>query len=123
MQPGLRDRDSLLLVGEPYWIDEPPEPAYAAIVDGDRELFTTLAGTLDRFEATGLELVELVAADHHGWDRYTARQWLTVSYWLRANPEAPDAAEIRQLHERYRREYLTYTRRYFGWGVFVLRQA
>lgn len=122
MRPGLRDRDSLLLVGEPYWIDEPPEPAYAAIVDGDRELFTTLAGTLDRFEAAGLELVELVAADHHGWDRYTARQWLTVSNWLRANPEAPEAAEIRQLHERYRREYLTYTRRYFGWGVFVLRQ-
>ena len=73
MRPGLRDRDSLLLVGEPYWIDEPLEQAYAAIVDGDRALFTSLAGTLERIEAAGLELVELVAADHHGWDRYAAR--------------------------------------------------
>jgi hypothetical protein len=41
----------LLLVGEPYWIDEPPGEAYAAITDGDRELFTTLAGTLDRIDS------------------------------------------------------------------------
>ena len=121
MRPGLRDRDSLLLVGEPYWIDEPPDQAYTAIVDGDRELFTTLAGTLDRIEAAGLELVEMIAADHHGWDRYAARQWMAVSDWLRTNTESPEATEIRQLHERSRREYLTYTRRYFGWGVFVLR--
>ncbi len=45
MRPGLRDRDSLLLVGEPYWIDAPPDEAYAAIADGDRDMFTTLAGT------------------------------------------------------------------------------
>ena len=122
MQPGLRDRDSLLLVGEPFWMDEPPEAAYASIVDGDRDVFTTLAGTLDRIESVGLELVEMVLADHHGWDRYEAMQWMAVSDWLRTNPEAPDSHEIRQLHERHRRQYLTYGRRYLGWGVFVLRQ-
>jgi SAM-dependent methyltransferase len=121
MQPGLRDGASLLLVGEPYWIDQPPDAAYAAITDGDRELFTTLAGTLDRIDSVSLELVEMVAADHHGWDRYSARQWMTVSDWLRANADSPEATEIRQLHERSRREYLAYTRRYLGWGVFVLR--
>jgi SAM-dependent methyltransferase len=121
MRPGLRDRDSLLLVGEPYWIDEPPDQAYAAAANGDRDLFTTLAGTLDRIEAAGLELVEMVAADQHGWDRYVARQWMAVSDWLRANADAPEAAEIRRLHERSRREYLAYTRRHLGWGVFVLR--
>jgi SAM-dependent methyltransferase len=122
MRPGLRDRDSLLLVGEPYWIDAPTDEAYAAIVDGDRDLFTTLAGTHERIEAAGLELVEMVLADHHGWDRYVAAQWMTVSNWLRTQADSPDVAEIRQLHERYRREYLSYTRRFLGWGVFVLRQ-
>jgi SAM-dependent methyltransferase len=122
MRPGLRDRDSLLLVGEPYWNDPPPDAAYAAIVDGDRDVFASLAGTLERFEALGLELVEMVLADPHGWDRYAAAQWRTVSDWLRANPAAPDAAEIRAIHERSRREYVAYTRRYLGWGVFVLRE-
>ena len=122
MRPGLRDRDSLLLVGEPFWIDEPPDEAYAWIVDGDRAVYTTLTGTLDRIESVGLELVEMVLADQNGWDRYVAMQWIAVSDWLRTNPDAPDADEIQELHERYRRQYLTYGRRYLGWGVFVLRQ-
>ena len=117
MRPGLRDRDSLLLVGEPYWIDNPPDEAYAALADGDREMFTTLPGTLERIEAAGLELVEMVLADTHGWDRYVAKQWLTISDWLCANSESQDAAEIRRLHEKWRRTYLRYTRRFFGWGV------
>jgi len=121
MRGGLRDRDSLLLVGEPYWIDEPPDEAVAWIVGGDREAYTTLAGTLDRIESAGFELVEMVLADHHGWDRYVARQWLSVSDWLRAHPDDPEAEELRAWYEQGRREYLTYGRRYFGWGIFVLR--
>jgi SAM-dependent methyltransferase len=123
MRPALRDRNSLLLVGEPFWIDEPPDEAYALIVDGDREAYTTLAGTHERIESAGLELVEMVLADHRGWERYVAKQWLAVSDWLRANADAQEAAEIRRQLEHSRREYLAYGRRYFGWGVFVLRQA
>ena len=85
-------------------------------------MYTTIAGTLDRIESVGLELVEMVLADQNGWDRYVAMQWIAVSDWLRTNPDAPDADEIQELHERYRRQYLTYGRRYLGWGVFLLRQ-
>ena len=121
MRPGLRDRESLLLVGEPYWIDTPPDEAYAAMTNGDRDLFTTLAGTEERIAAAGFELVEMLLADHHGWDRYVAAQWMTVSDWLRAHPDNPETAEIRQMHAHFRQEYLAYTRRFLGWGVFVLR--
>ena len=31
MRPGLRDRDSVLLVGEPYWIEPPPEVSICTI--------------------------------------------------------------------------------------------
>jgi hypothetical protein len=120
---GLRDAQSLLLVGEPYWIDEPPAEAYQQISGGDRGLFSSLAGIEERIAAEGLELVEMVLADHDSWDRYVAAQWLTVSNWLRANAAHPDAVEIQRLHEQYRREYLMYTRRYLGWGVFVTRPA
>ena len=122
MCDGLRGRDSLLLVGEPYWIDEPPPEAIEWIVGGDQQAYTTLAGTLDRIESAGFELVEMVLADHHGWDRYEARKWMAVSDWLRAHPDDPDAEELRAWYENARREYLTYGRRYFGWGVFVVRQ-
>lgn len=123
MRPGLASPDSLLLVGEPYWVDDPPNEAYAAIAGGDRDLFTTLAGTLERFDQAGLELVEMVLADLGGWDRYVAPQWRATSDWLRKRADHPEADAIRRLHHQTRRDYLTYTRRYLGWGVFVLRAA
>lgn len=121
MKPALKDRDSLLLVGEPYWIDPPPAEAYTAITEGDRDLFLDLAGTLARFEVAGIELIEMVLSDHAGWDRYVAMQWKAVSDFLRTYPDDPEAAELRAWVEEARRSYMRYGRRYLGWGVFVLR--
>src|SRR5262249_12347504 len=77
--------DGLVLVGEPYW-RTPPEPAWEAAF-GDA--FTTLDGTLDRFEAAGAGLVEMVLADGDDWDRYVAAQWWTGDAWLREHPDDP----------------------------------
>jgi SAM-dependent methyltransferase len=122
IQQALRDKDSLLLIGEPFWIENPPDEAYQALTDGDRDMFVTLPKTLDRFEAAGFELIEMVLADHQGWDRYTAMEWNAVSDWLLAHPDDQDAPELRKWITDQQRTYLTYGRRYFGWGVFVLRQ-
>lgn len=121
MRPALKS-GGRLLVGEPYWIDSPPAEAYAAL--GVRpDDFATLASTLDRFEAAGLELVEMVLANPDSWDRYEASQWLTLDAWLRSHPDDPDAPALREWFHANRRAYLTYGRRYLGWGVFVLRPA
>jgi len=118
MRPG-----GLMLIGEPYWNEPAPMEAMEAIGVEPAE-FTSLAGTLDRFEAVGMELVEMVLADGDSWDRYAAGQWRTISDWLRtASKEHPDAADMRMLLEHNRRTYLTWTRRYMGWGIFVLRAA
>ncbi len=110
----------LMLVGEPFWREEPPESAYAAVgcAPGD---FTSLAGTQRRIESTGMSLVEMVLADEDSWDRYEAAQWWTLTAWLEANRESADAPEVRGILERSRRGYLEFGRRYLGWGVFVLR--
>jgi SAM-dependent methyltransferase len=119
MRPALRP-GGLLLVGEPYWHDEPPAEAVEALGLPDDD-FTTLVGTLDRFGAAGTELVEMVLADGDSWDRYAAAQWWNVREWLQANPDHRDAAEMRGYLERARRKHLTWQRRWLGWGVFVLR--
>ncbi|MBB5966885.1 SAM-dependent methyltransferase [Planomonospora venezuelensis] len=120
MLPALRE-DGVLLVGEPYWISEPPSGAYEAFGFAP-EAFTSLAGTFDRFEAAGTEVLEMVLADPGSWDRYVASQWWTLSDWLRANPGDPEAGEIRAFLERCRRSHVEYGRRHLGWGVFVLRR-
>ena len=110
----------LVLVGEPFWHEPPPEEAFAALECGPDD-FTSLSGTLDRFDAAGLELVEMILADGDSWDRYVAAQWWTIDQWVRANRDDPSADEMRGLLVARRRAHLKYGRRYLGWGVFVLR--
>ena len=110
----------LLLVGEPFWNEDPSEEVLAGGWEGVED-FTSLEGNLDRFEAAGVELVEMVLADGDSWDRYECGQWWAVSEWLRANPAHENAAEMREFLEEKRRAHLAYGRRYLGWGVFVLR--
>src|SRR5262245_40934287 len=119
MRPALRP-GGLMLIGEPYWSEPPPDEAHAALGLGPTEL-TSLAGALGRFEAAGMQLVEMVLADGDSWDRYAASQWWTVAQWLDANPDHPDAPEMRRFLDGTRRSHLEYGRRYLGWGVFVLR--
>jgi SAM-dependent methyltransferase len=120
MKRALKDENGLLLVGEPYWVDAPPHDAYAALGVAEAD-FASLDGTLDRFEQSGVELVEMVAADSDSWDRYVAAQWMTLSNWLRNNPDDPDASSLRKWYKDSQRSYLQFNRRYLGWAVFVLR--
>ena len=119
MKPMLKS-GGLLLVGEPYWTETPPDEAYTSSNIGKDE-FTTLIGTLDRFEAAGLKLVEMVLASHHTWDRYIAAQWWTVDEWLQAHPNDADAPALAEWIAASKRDYLQYSRHYLGWGVFVLK--
>ena len=126
MKRALNDKGGLLLVGEPYWIDPPPEEAleaFSELKEGfeTKDLFVSLEGTLDRFEQVGLDLLEMVLADLDSWDRYEASQWTSAGNWLRDHPDDPDAAALREWINENRRIYLRYGRRYLGWGVFVLR--
>ena len=119
LQPSLRP-GGLMLIGEPFWLAEPPTDAYAALHLTPDEC-TSLAGTADRLAAAGVEVVEMVLADQDSWDRYVAAQWWTLDAWLRANPNDPAVPEVRAFLEDGRRSHLAYQRQYLGWGVFVGR--
>ncbi|CAG6394567.1 class I SAM-dependent methyltransferase [Streptomyces cocklensis] len=122
LRPALRP-GGLMLIGEPYWTEPAPEAALEAI-GAEADDFTSLVGTLDRFEAAGMDLLEMVLADGDSWDRYAAEQWFAIADWLRDTPaDHPDAADMRDFLDHGRRTHLEWNRRYLGWGVFVLRAA
>jgi SAM-dependent methyltransferase len=116
---GAASADAWFLVGEVFWAEDPP-PAVRATQEAT-QTFADLAGTLDRIEVAGLELVEMVLASADDWDRYQASQWLAASDWLAAHPDDPEASDVRRMTDEWRRWYLADLRRCMGWGVFVLR--
>jgi Methyltransferase domain len=108
--------DGAVVVGEPYWRRWPlPEGV-------DAEGYVTLAETVGRFEAAGLAPAALIASSEDDWDRYESLHWSALEDWLAANPDDPDASRIRELHERYRDEYLSWGRELLGWAIFVGRK-
>lgn len=118
MRPALRP-GGLLVIGEVFWISEPPEEVCEA--NGmARTDYASLIGTNAVFESAGFELIEMVLSDADSFDRYVASQWRTMSDWLREHPTDPDATEFRDLLEVARRAHLL-SRNHLGWGVFVLR--
>ena len=119
MLPALKP-GGLLLIGEPFWNETPPDETYTSS-NISKDEFTTLVSTLDRIEAAGLKLVEMVLATPHTWDRYIAAQWWTVDEWLQSHPTDADAARLGEWIAASKRDYLEYSRRYLGWGVFVLK--
>lgn len=82
--------------------------------------FAELTSLLDHFADLDYELVEVVMADEHSWDRYAASRWLAIRRWLEANPDDELHGELRTELEASPRQHLLHQRSHLGWGVFVL---
>jgi len=110
----------LVLVGEPYWLKEPPDAATVAACHAkSRDEFSTLIGLIGRLADAGWDLVEMVLANPDGWDRYHGAQWLTIRRWLDANPDDELAAAFRDELSQAPLDNVV-CREYLGWGVFAL---
>ncbi|KAF0669310.1 hypothetical protein L244_16630, partial [Salmonella enterica subsp. enterica serovar Worthington str. BCH-3194] len=72
------------------------------------------------FDQLGYDVVEMVLADPQGWDRYEAAKWMTMRRWLEENPDDEFAQEVRTELTAAPKRHVTWTREYFGWGVFAL---
>lgn len=111
----------MLLIGEPYWRQVPATEEIAQACGASSLAdFLTLADLVSSYDALGYDLVEMVLADQEGWDRYEAAKWLTMRRWLEENPDDDFASEVRAELTMAPKRHATYTREYFGWGVFAL---
>jgi SAM-dependent methyltransferase len=119
MRQALNPAGGVLLVGEPFWMTPPPDEVLSAL-GMEADLFTSLGGTLKRFEDAGVELVDMILADQQDFDRYESRQWLNVHQFLTENESYKDADALKTWMNQRRFNYLNYQRDYLGWGVFVL---
>ncbi|MFD7875853.1 SAM-dependent methyltransferase [Streptomyces sp. NPDC059766] len=111
----------ILLIGEPYWRQDPPDQhTVEACHVSDKDDFRLLPELLEQFGELGYDVVEMMLADQDSWDRYRAAQWLNIRRWLDLNPDDELAAELRTELSEEPARYARYQREYLGWGVFAL---
>lgn len=110
----------LVIVGEPYWRQEPPED-YLRALGCKHEDFGSLYSNTEAGEDLGMELIHTVVSSKDDWDRYEGLQWFATSEYARTNPNDPDLTEIVERVKRSKETYLRWGRDALGWAIFVFR--
>ena len=85
-----------VVVGEPYWRRWPLPDDYEERADP----WTTPRRDGRDLRDLGVAVVSVIASSEDDWDRYETLHRQAVERWLAANPDDPDASEIRARHER-----------------------
>ena len=113
--------DSLILMGEVFWREEPSDEALTAIGVQRGEWAVGLEQILEIFEESETRLVEMIISTNTDWDRYESKHWWVFDRWIRENPDDPEYDQVVAFAKKTRLDYFRYIRPLCDWGVFVLR--
>jgi SAM-dependent methyltransferase len=113
---------ALIVTGEPYWIEEPPD-AYLEAAGFAPDEFPTLAGYHAFACSLGLELVWMAGATPAEWDHYEMQQTASLERFAREQPDHPDLAEMRARRHRDDAIYFAWGRRCCGFALWLFRKA
>ncbi len=109
-----------VIVGEPYWLQQ-PSAEYLAASGVGRSDFGTHWGNAEAGELRGLELVHTFVSSRDDWDKYEGLQWHATAEYARCNPEDPDLPELVERVAKGKTVYLRWGRDTVGWAIYVFR--
>lgn len=112
----------IMLVGEPFWTKIPTDEKALIACQAESESDWLLLGDLiESMQAMGCDVVEMMLADQHSWDRYVAAQWRNIRAFLDEYPDDELAPAFREELTQSPRDHVRYQREFLGWGIFALR--
>ncbi len=111
-----------VVVGEPYWLREPPDAYLEAsgVAQGD---FGTHSGNVEAGELRGLDLVHTFVSCRDDWDEYEGLQWYATDAYARFHPDDQDLPELLERVAKEKATYLHWGRDTLGWAIYVFRQG
>ena len=112
----------LILVGEPFWLEE-PDDAYLAAENHTRDMFGTHYQNVLIGEDEGLIPLYTMVSNQDDWDRYETLQWYAAERHARDNPDDPDVPEILGRVAHGRENYLKWGRDTLGWALYLFRNT
>lgn len=119
---GMVAKGSWIVVGEPYWRQE-PVAEYLEAIGEERGMYGTHRDNVEVGKECGLEMVYTLVSSQDDWDKYEGLQWYAAVEWASGHPEDPDAEEVlKRVHEN-RDAYLRWGRETLGWAIYVFKNA
>jgi hypothetical protein len=113
---------SWVVVGEPYWRQE-PVAEYLEAIGEERSTFGTHYENVMAGQELGLELVYTVVSNQDDWDRYEGLQWYAAREWAIEHPDDPDVGEVLNRVRENRENYLRWGRETLGWSIYVFKKV
>ena len=109
-----------MIVGEPYWQQE-PSGDYLKASGCARENFGSHFSNAEVGERRGTELVHTIVSSKDDWDTYEGLQWFATAEYARTHPDDPDLAEVVERVSKARVAYLRWGRDTLGWAIYMFR--
>lgn len=110
-----------IVVGEPYWRQE-PNAEYLTAIGEERNTFGTHYENVKVGEKLGLSLLYTVVSNQDDWDEYEGLQLYAAMKWAGENPNDPDVDEVMKRVQQSKENYLRWGRDTFGWAIYVFRK-
>jgi len=118
---GMVSVDGWVVVGEPYWLQE-PSAEYLAALGVTRDAFGTHAGNAEAGGQRALELVHTIVSSKDDWDHYEGLQWYATAAYARRHPDDPDLPELLERVAKAKLAYLRWGRDTLGWAMYAFRR-
>jgi SAM-dependent methyltransferase len=111
----------LVLVGEPFWTQE-PHPEYLKLTGHGADLCGSHAGNVQTGVDLGLIPLYALASNQDDWDRYEGLQWLAAQRYAADNPDDSDVEALLATSDKNRDAYLRFGRDCLGWAMYLFRK-
>lgn len=111
-----------VIVGEPYWRQE-PIAGYLQAIGEERNAYGTHHENGIAGKALGLELVYTLASSQDDWDRYEGLQWNAARAWASQHRDDPDVEEVLKRVRAGQAAYLRWGRESLGWSLYVFKKV
>lgn len=117
---GMAEPDGWVIVGEPYWLQEPPDE-YLQAFGLTKDAFASHAENVEAGRRRGLDLVHTLVSSKDDWDRYEGLKWHAVADHARTDRNDADLPELLDRVAKEKSAYLKWGRDVLGWSIYVFR--
>lgn len=119
---GMTKPGGFVVVGEPFWLQEPDEE-YLKATQMAKDDYRPHEENVLVGEEEGLASLYTIVSNPDDWDHYETLQWWAVDDHIQSHPDDPDNQELLERTMKTKEIYLRWGRDTLNWAIYVFRNS